>query len=152
MNANLQDWGIEPWWQSPPIATPQSSMQGGIFGNGIPYSQANGGFGATQSGPTGNGLSQWFNNNQGTVQGVAQGLGAFSSLASLYGMFKQLGLQKDAFKFSQQGTKRNFNAQAQGFNNAVDDQYANRKAVADLRGEDFHNSGVFDKRKIAAWN
>lgn len=55
----------------------------------------------------------------GIGQGVTQGLGGLTSLAQIYGMFQNLGLQKKAFKFAQEGTKRNFNASATGFNNEV---------------------------------
>lgn len=50
---------------------------------------------------------------------IGQGLGGLSSLAQIYGMFQSLGLQKKAFRFAQEGTKRNFNASATGFNNEI---------------------------------
>jgi hypothetical protein len=55
----------------------------------------------------------------GLMGNVGKGIGGLTSLAQLYGMFQNLGLQKKAFKFAQEGTKRNFNAQATGYNNQV---------------------------------
>lgn len=57
--------------------------------------------------------------NPETFGAVGQGIGGLTSLAQIYGMFQSMGLQKKAFKFGQEGTKRNFNASATGFNNEV---------------------------------
>jgi hypothetical protein len=73
----------------------------------------------------------------GMFQNISQGVGAFSALAQLYGMFQSLGLQKKAFKFAQEGTKRNFNANATAFNNAVASKETARHAYADASGQDF---------------
>lgn len=50
---------------------------------------------------------------------IGQGLGGLTSLAQIYGMFQNLGMQKKAFKFAREGTKRNFNASATAFNNSI---------------------------------
>jgi len=135
-----------------------SDLLTGIFGDpqqqqgsGIPYAPQFGGFGAMQpqvASPTGWGGMDFSQK----MEAVGQGLGAFTSLANLYGMFKNLSFQKKAFKFAQEGTKKNFNANAQAFNNAVDDQYTNRSAMASYNGWAAPDSGIFDKRKIAAWS
>ena len=78
--------------------------------------------------------NSFFGANQSTMQNITQGLGAFTSLANLYGMFKNLKLQNKAFKFGQEGTKRNFNANATGFNNQVDQYQGAREASALARG------------------
>lgn len=57
--------------------------------------------------------------NPETFGAVGQGLKGLTSLAQIYGMFQSLGLQKKAFRFGQEGTKRNFNAAATGFNNEI---------------------------------
>jgi hypothetical protein len=127
-------------------------MAGGIFGDvtqqngtGIPYMPQFGGFGGFgQPSAPGMDLSQ-------TLGGIGQGLTAFSSLANLYGMFKNLSFQKKAFRFAQEGTKRNFNANAQAFNNEIDDQYTNRAAMAKANNWAVPDSGIFSQRKIAQW-
>jgi hypothetical protein len=77
-------------------------------------------WGSSPGGPdsSGGGDFNWGLNPE-TFGAVGQGLQGLTSLAQIYGMFKNLGLQKKAFKFAQEGTKRNFNAQATGFNNQV---------------------------------
>jgi hypothetical protein len=64
-------------------------------------------------------VAQQDTNWPGILGGISQGLGGLTSLAQIYGMFQNLGLQKKAFKFAQEGTKRNFNASATGFNNEI---------------------------------
>jgi len=81
---------------------------------------------------------------------VGQGIGAFTSLANLYGMFKNLGFQKKAFKFAQEGTKRNFNANATGFNNSViQRENANAAYAAANPGRDY--SGMQSYGKVDNW-
>lgn len=74
--------------------------------------------GGGQQSPGAGGDFNWGLNPE-TFGAVSQGIGGLTSLAQIYGMFQSLGLQKKAFKFGQEGTKRNFNAQATGFNNEV---------------------------------
>lgn len=119
------------------IANGQLNMSGGlnsgIFGNN-------------------SGLNNWFQNNQSTMQGIGQGLGAFTSLAQLYGMFKNLGFQKKAFKFAQEGTKRNFNAQAQGFNNEVENRHDAERTYAQSQGNDFESLASYSgRRSVKEW-
>ena len=68
--------------------------------------------------------------NPDTFGAIGQGLGGLSSLAQIYGMFQALGLQKKAFKFAQEGTKRNFNASATGFNNEITRRENVRQSLA----------------------
>lgn len=93
-----------------------SMFQPDVWG-GTPFAPGQGGQ---------NSLPNFGGANQGTGfdwaglgQGVSQGMGGLTSLAQIYGMFQNLGLQKKAFKFAREGTKRNFNASATGFNNSV---------------------------------
>lgn len=76
-------------------------------------------------------------NAPGMFQNITQGLGAFTALAQLYGMFQNLGLQKKAFKFGQEGTKRNFNAQATAYNESVASKETARQAHAANNGLDY---------------
>jgi hypothetical protein len=110
--SGLPDWN-NSWWA----------------GGGNVTDGTRGGFGPnygslTDYGATGQ--TDW----AGRLGMVSEGLGMATSLANIYGMFQSLGLQKKAFKFAQEGTKRNFNAQATGFNNAVEDRRVNREAYA----------------------
>lgn len=136
--------------QFPNFGYQPPQMDGGIFGGaGAQYLNSDLTMAPAQN--LGNAANGWFQNNQSLVQGIGQGLGAFGSLANLYGMFKNLGFQKKAFKFAQEGTKRNFNASAKAFNNAVDDQLTHRTAMAQLNNRTVPETGVFDQRKIAQW-
>jgi len=85
-------------------------------------------------------------------QGISQGLGAFTSLAQIYGMFQSLGLQKKAFKFAQEGTKRNFNAEATAFNEAVASKETARHASAAVNGQDYNSLYAYGTgQKIDKW-
>jgi hypothetical protein len=90
------------------------------YGSGIPYASEYGGFGAfpAQANAAFNAQNPGMD-FAGGMQTFGQAAGAFTSLAQIYGMFKSLGLQKKAFKFAQEGTKRNFNAQATAYNEQV---------------------------------
>jgi len=82
--------------------------------------------------------------NQGILgpelfQNISQGVGAFTSLAQIYGMFQSLGLQKKAFKFAQEGTKRNFNAQATAYNETIASKETARRAYATANGQDYNS-------------
>jgi hypothetical protein len=152
MNMPVNQWGGMDYSQPfeiPGFGYQQPSMDGGIFGGaGANY------LGSGVASPVtnaGTGLNGWFQNNQSMVQGIGQGLGAFTSLANLYGMFKNLSFQKKAFKFAQEGTKRNFNASAKAFNNEIDDQLTHRTAMANLNNRAAPDTGIFSQRKIAEW-
>ena len=116
-----------------PLAMPFQGMQGfeGIGNNQFGYDPGQG--------------SSMF-------QGIGQGLGAFTSLANIYGMFKSLGLQQDAFKFAQKGTKKNFNASATGFNNQVDKYNTAREASASYNGRDLNSLSKYAPKKIDRWD
>jgi len=86
------------------------------------------------------------------LQGISQGLGAFTSLAQIYGMFQNLGLQKKAFKFAREGTKRNFNAQATAFNEASASKETARRAYAEANGQDYNSMYAYGTgKKIENW-
>lgn len=85
-------------------------------------------------------------------QGISQGLGAFTSLAQIYGMFQSLGLQKKAFKFAQEGTKRNFNAQATAYNEAVASKETARHAAAARNNQDYNSMYAYGTgQKVDKW-
>lgn len=131
----------------------------GYFGNQTPlpsnqmvanpqsfYSMGN--YGAPTSTNTG---FNWGLNPE-TFGAVSQGLGAFQSLASIYGMFQNLGLQKKAFKFAREGTKRNFNAQATAFNNAVASKETARRNYAANNNQDYDSLYAYGTgQKIEKW-
>ena len=107
------------------------------YNSGIPFSAQNGGFGAwpgQMPAQQPQGL-----NVPGMFQGISQGLGAFTSLAQVYGMIQNLGLQKKAFKVSEEGTKRNFNASATAYNDAVASKETARNAYANANGQDYNS-------------
>jgi hypothetical protein len=86
------------------------------------------------------------------MQGITQGLGAFTSLAQIYGMFQNLGLQKRAFKFAREGTKRNFNAQATAYNESVASKETARQASAAARGQDYNSLYAYGTgQKVDNW-
>lgn len=88
----------------------------------------------------------------GMFQGISQGLGAFTSLAQIYGMFQSLGLQKKAFKFAQEGTKRNFNAEATAYNEAVASKETARHASATANGQDYGSMYAYGTgQKVDKW-
>lgn len=90
--------------------------------------------------------------NQGTFQNVMQGAGALGTLAQIYGMFQNLGLQKKAFKFAQEGTKRNFNAQATAFNENVASKETARHAYAAASGQDYNSIYSYGTgQKVEKW-
>lgn len=85
-------------------------------------------------------------------QNISQGLGAFTSLAQIYGMFQNLGLQKKAFKFAREGTKRNFNAQATAYNEAVASKETARRAYAAANGQNYDSMYSYGTgQKIEKW-
>jgi len=91
--------------------------------------------------------------NPGMFQNISQGLGAFTSLAQIYGMFQNLGLQKRAFKFAQEGTKRNFNAQATAYNEAVASKETARHAAAARNGQDYNSMYAYGTgQKVDKWS
>ena len=88
----------------------------------------------------------------GMLQNIGQGVGAFQSLASIYGMFKQLGMQKKAFKFAREGTKRNFNASATAYNSEVARRHEINSNYAANRGEDYGSLANYSAGKtVAQW-
>lgn len=105
-------------------------------------------FGSGGGGAPGGGGNQPFDWS-GLGQGVTQGLGGLTSLAQIYGMFQNLGLQKKAFKFAQQGTKRNFNASATGFNNEVQRREGASAAYAQQNGGDL--SSLQSYGRVEKW-
>ena len=88
----------------------------------------------------------------GLFGNINQGVGAFTALASLYGMFQNLGMQKKAFKFHQEGTKRNFNAQATAYNEAVASKETARHAQAAANGQDYGSMYAYGTgAKVDKW-
>lgn len=65
------------------------------------------------------------------------GMSAFGNLAGIYTGFKSLGLAEDQLDFSKYSFSKNFNAQAQTYNNTLRDQWASRSAAAANRGEKY---------------
>jgi hypothetical protein len=67
-------------------------------------------------------------------------------------MFQSLGLQKKAFKFAQEGTKRNFNAQATAFNETQASKETARRASASAQGQDYNSLyGFGTGQKVEKW-
>ena len=123
------------------------------YGSGIPYRADLGGFGAfpTQANAAYN-LQQHGTPGYGIFQNVMQGAGALGTLAQIYGMFQNLGLQKKAFKFAQEGTKRNFNAQATAFNENVASKETARHAYAAASGQDYNSIYSYGTgQKVEKW-
>lgn len=72
-----------------------------------------------------------------TSEKFGKGLGAFSSLAEIYGGFKSLGLASDQFKFQKEAFNKNFGAQVKDYENTLKDRWAARNASASSRGTSF---------------
>lgn len=106
------------------------------LGSGIPFNAANGGFGAGANAPMGG--QGWFD-KIGGMQGIGQGVSAFANLANIYAGFKSLGLAKDQFQFSKSSFNKNFNAQAQSYNNELKDRWTARNASAQARGQSYES-------------
>ena len=70
-------------------------------------------------------------------QGFANGLGAFSTLASIYTGFKGLGLAKDQLNFQKSSFNKNFNASAKDYENKLKDKWNARNNAAAARGKTF---------------
>jgi hypothetical protein len=118
---------------------------GGLGGVGSSYlnSTAPGG-----GGPPG---STFFDSTS-TMGKLGEGLGAFTSLAQLYGMFQSLGLQKKAFKFAQEGTKRNFNAQATAYNESIANRETSNRAYTAASGGNYDSLYAYGTgQKVAKW-
>ena len=108
------------------------------------------GYGMPGGGPTTPGF-QWGMNPESFQMG-SQVLGGLTSLAQIYGMFQSLGLQKKAFKFAQEGTKRNFNAQATAYNDAVASKETARRASTASRGQDYNSLYSYGTgEKVEKW-
>jgi len=123
------------------------------YGSGIPYASEYGGYGAfpAQANAAFNAQNPGMD-FAGGMQNFSQGVGAFTSLAQIYGMFQSLGLQKKAFKFAQEGTKRNFNAQATAYNDAVASKETARRASTADRGQDYSSLYAYGTgEKVAKW-
>lgn len=89
----------------------------------------------------------------GLFQNITQGLGGLTAIAQLYGMFQSLGLQKKAFKFAQEGTKRNFNAQATAYNDAVASKETARHAYASANNQDYNAMYAYGTgKRIDNWS
>ena len=69
--------------------------------------------------------------------GFANGLGAFSTLASIYTGFKGLGLAKDQLNFQKSSFNKNFNASAKSYETNLKDRWAKRDRAARSRGREF---------------
>ena len=121
---------------------------GGLGGTGAQYLQSMAQYGNPAA--AGGGF-QWGFNPESFQMG-SQLLGGLTSLASLYGMFQNLGLQKKAFKFAQEGTKRNFNAQATAYNEAVASKETARRASAATNGQDYGSLYAYGTgQKVEKW-
>ena len=70
-------------------------------------------------------------------QGFANGVGAFSTLASIYTGFKGLGLAKDQLNFQKSSFNKNFNASAKSYENQLKDKWGARSRAAASRGREF---------------
>lgn len=101
-------------------------------GNSIPYAPKYGGFGG--SGQTGM-ENMW--DKIGGMQGLNQGISAFSNLAGIYAGFKSLGLAKDQFKFAKSSFNKNFNASAQAYNNQLEERWEQKKNIYESRGREY---------------
>jgi hypothetical protein len=89
---------------------------------------------------------------QGLFGNISEGMNAFSSIVNLYGMFKQLGMQTDAFKFAQEGTKKNFNAGVTAYNENVSSKETSRRAIAADYGQDYDSVyGYGTGQKLEKW-
>lgn len=131
-------------WSDPVQQSGYSGMQG-MTPNSPSFGGYNSPFGATPGSPTAP-------NMPSMMQNFSQGVGAFTSLAQIYGMFQSLGLQKKAFKFAQEGTKRNFNAQATAYNDAVASKETARRASTADRGQDYNSLYAYGTgEKVAKW-
>ena len=89
----------------------------------------------------GNAFSRFFQSP--TFEAINSGLGTFSTLANIYGGFKSLGLSKDSLRFQKDSFNKNFNAQAQDYNNTLRDRWAARSAGAAARGRTFASEADF---------
>lgn len=128
---------------NPFISDPVGS--GGLPGSGAQYLGMNN-YGSNLVPNTGG------TNYSGIFQNISDGLGAFTSLAQIYGMFQSLGLQKKAFKFAQEGTKRNFNAQATAYNEAVASKETARRAYAGANNQDYNSMYAYGTgQKVEKW-
>ena len=78
-----------------------------------------------------------------TFEGINSGLGTFGTLANIYSGFKGLGLAKDSLRFQKDSFNKNFNAQAQSYNNALRDRWSARSAGASARGRTFASEQDF---------
>lgn len=149
-----------------PLGLPDFSWVGGgsqpnygsmqTYGSSIPYRSEYGGFGAfpAQANAAYNAGQQGFQwgFNPESFQMGSQIVGGLTSLAQLYGMFQNLGLQKKAFKFAQEGTKRNFNAQATAYNEAVASKETARRAHASANNMDYGSLYKYGTgQKIDKW-
>jgi hypothetical protein len=106
------------------------------LGSGIPFNAANGGFGAGANAPMAG--PSWFE-KIGGMEGIGQGVSAFANLANIYAGFKSLGLAKDQLQFSKSSFNKNFNAQAQSYNNELKDRWTARNASAQARGQSYES-------------
>ena len=121
---------------------PSSGGYGSTGGTGIPYAQTFGGYGSQGlSGAQNFGASA--QNAGSKVAGVlgspgfASGLGAFSTLASIYTGFKGLGLAKDQLNFQKSSFNKNFAASAKAYETDLKDRWAKRSRAAASRGREF---------------
>ena len=130
-----------------PGSTPYQQPLGGVLpGVGASYLDSMASYGTPNVGQT----ASIFGPD--LFQNISQGLGAFTSLAQIYGMFQSLGLQKKAFKFAREGTKRNFNAQATAYNEAVASKETARRASAATNGQDYNSLYAYGTgQKIEKW-
>lgn len=150
-NSPYNQTGMMPSWMPPPPGGGYGAMQN--YGSGIPFASEYGGFGEFPA--QANAAFDAANPgaaNPGMFQNISQGLGAFTSLAQIYGMFQSLGLQKKAFKFAQEGTKRNFNAQATAYNEAVGSKETARHAYANANNQDYGSMYAYGTgQKVDKW-
>lgn len=134
---------------------PSDSGMGSI-GTGISAYQPSGGL-PTGYNPVGAGGGGIFGSlgsliTPSNIQTGTSILGGLTGLAQLYGMFQNLGMQKKAFKFAREGTKRNFNAQATAYNEAVASKETARRAYASQNNQDYSSMyGYGTGQKVEKW-
>jgi hypothetical protein len=79
----------------------------------------------------------------GKMQGISQGLGAFSSLAQIYAGFKAMKLAKDQFKFQKEAWNKNYQAGVKDYENTLKDRWEAKSASAAARGGSYESMASF---------
>jgi hypothetical protein len=139
----MSDWiNAPPQIQAPQYAAPQTNYYTpnlGSTGSGIPYSNANGGYGAIQAGASPNAsgsFGQKYNNFMGTYgESIGQGISAAGALFNLYGGIKSLGLMSKQFKLAKKVTKIGVDNAARSGNNSIAHHETATRNSAERRGD-----------------